>query len=120
VLAIEPKDRRFKHGQGRQIFNGDNIRIMISFGGKVKPFVSCRKILRPVNDPYSMKEIIRSQNSRTFMAKLFLLRHKVSAGYCQTAVVGESGIIRTQMGKHNRSVMVAVFGTPREIPPRKQ
>jgi hypothetical protein len=27
----------------------------------------------------------------------------VSAGICQTALVDESGIIRTQMGKHNRS-----------------
>jgi hypothetical protein len=36
----------------------------------------------------------------------------VSAGYCQRAPVGESGMIRTQMGKQNTSVMVAVYGTP--------
>jgi hypothetical protein len=42
----------------------------------------------------------------------------VSAGYCQTAVVDESWMIRAQMGKHNRSVIVAVYRTPCAIPPR--
>jgi hypothetical protein len=37
-----------------------------------------------------------------------------------TALVDESGIIISQMRKHNRSVMVAVYGTPCAIPPRKQ
>jgi hypothetical protein len=32
--------------------------------------------------------------------------------------VGESRMIRTQMGKHNRSVTVAAHGTPCDIPPR--
>jgi hypothetical protein len=31
--------------------------------------------------------------------------------------VDESGVIRTQMGMHNRSEMVAAHGTPRAIPP---
>jgi hypothetical protein len=44
----------------------------------------------------------------------------VSAGYCQRALVDGTGMIRTQMGKHNRSVMVAVYGTPCVIPPCKQ
>jgi hypothetical protein len=35
-----------------------------------------------------------------------------SAGNCQRAPVDESGIIRTQIWKHNRSEMVAVRGTP--------
>jgi hypothetical protein len=43
----------------------------------------------------------------------------VSAGYCQRAIAGESGVIRTHMGKHNGSVMVAVYGTVCAIPPRK-
>jgi hypothetical protein len=34
--------------------------------------------------------------------------------------MGESEMIRTQMGKHNRSVMVAVYGAPRATPPSKQ
>jgi hypothetical protein len=41
----------------------------------------------------------------------------VCAGYNQRGLLGESGMIRTQMGKHNRSVMVAVYGTPCVIPP---
>jgi hypothetical protein len=48
-----------------------------------------------------MKEILRQQNSRTFLASFFLLRYYVSAGYCQKAVVDESGITRAQMGTHN-------------------
>jgi hypothetical protein len=39
--------------------------------------------------------------------------------YCQKALVGESGMIKTQMWKHNRSVIVAVYGTPCAIPSRK-
>jgi hypothetical protein len=42
----------------------------------------------------------------------------VTAGYCQRALVDKSGMIRTQIGKHNRSVMVAVYGTSFMIPPR--
>jgi hypothetical protein len=37
----------------------------------------------------------------------------VSAGYCQRGLVGESGMIRTQMGKHNRRVTVTVYMPPR-------
>jgi hypothetical protein len=44
----------------------------------------------------------------------------ISAGYFQKAVVSESGMIRTQMGKLSRSVIVAVYGTPCAIPPSKQ
>jgi hypothetical protein len=39
----------------------------------------------------------------------------VSAGYYQRDLVGESGMIRTQMARYSRSVMVAVYGT-RAIP----
>jgi hypothetical protein len=42
----------------------------------------------------------------------------VSVGYCSTALVDESGMIRTQMGTHNRLEMVAITGTPWAIPPR--
>jgi hypothetical protein len=41
-----------------------------------------------------------------------------SAGNYQTAVVDESEMIRTQMGKQNRSEMVAEHETPCTIPPR--
>jgi hypothetical protein len=64
-----------------------------------------------------MKEILRVQNSRSFLAKFILLRYKEFAGYCQRALVDESGMIRTQKGTHKRSVMVAVYGTPSVIPP---
>jgi hypothetical protein len=59
--------------------------------------------------------------ARTFIAKF----HPASllgvfAGYCQRALASESGMIRTQMGKNNRSVMVAVYETPWTIPPCKE
>jgi hypothetical protein len=40
--------------------------------------------------------------------------------YYQRTLVDQSGMIRTHMGKYSRSVMVAVYGTPCAIPPRKQ
>jgi hypothetical protein len=40
----------------------------------------------------------------------------VSAGTAR-ALVYESGTIRTQKGKHNGSVMVALYGTPCATPP---
>jgi hypothetical protein len=77
--------------------------------------VPCRKILRHIKDPYSMK-IYRPTcrlNSRTFLAKFLPASLMgVSAGYCQRALDGESVIITTQTEKHNRSVMVAVYETP--------
>jgi hypothetical protein len=51
-------------------------------------------------------------NSRIFLAQFLLLRYHVSACYCQRALVGESGMIRTQMGKHSGWVMVTVYGAP--------
>jgi hypothetical protein len=42
----------------------------------------------------------------------------VCAVYGQTPLVHESGMIRTQMGTHNTSGMVAVLETPCVIPPR--
>jgi hypothetical protein len=52
----------------------------------------------------------------TASAKIHSICHQVSpasipgmsAGCCQNALVDESGMIRTQMGKHNRSLMMAV------------
>jgi hypothetical protein len=59
-----------------------------------------------------MKAVLRWQTSRPFIAKFLLLRNQVSTGYCQTALVDESGIIRTQMWAHKRPLMVAVLGKP--------
>jgi hypothetical protein len=66
------------------------------FENNVKPLVSCLKILRHVKDPTGMKEIslFRRQNSWQLLASL----PEFSTGYCQRALVDESGMIRTQMG----------------------
>jgi hypothetical protein len=83
-----------------------------SFGGEVKPAIPCRFYMLY---PYSMWEILRRQNSRTFL-------HIVSALWwlLPESSVDESRMIRTKIGKHNRSVIVAVYGTPCTILPRKQ
>jgi hypothetical protein len=43
----------------------------------------------------------------------------VSPSYCHRGMVGELEMIRTQTGKHNRTVMVVVYSTHCAIPPRK-
>jgi hypothetical protein len=60
---------------------------MTSFRGEVKPAGPCCKILWHVKDPYSMKEILVGKINGHFLPS-----------------DDESGIIRNQMGKHNRSV----------------
>jgi hypothetical protein len=67
LVVIAPKVRGLKPGRGRLIFKGDKVRSRTAFGGEVKPSAPCRKILRHVKNPYSMKEIFRSQNSRIFI-----------------------------------------------------
>jgi hypothetical protein len=51
-----------------------------------------------------MKEILQMQNSWTFIGKFLpaSLQH-VSAAIFQRALVDESGMIRIQVGTHNRS-----------------
>jgi hypothetical protein len=54
VLAVGPKICGFKPGQGRWIFKGKKIPIMMSFVGEVKLSVPCRKIIRHVKEPYKV------------------------------------------------------------------
>jgi hypothetical protein len=62
-----------------------------------------------LKNPTDVKEILHRQNSAAnFLQISPASLPGVSASYCQGAVVGESGLIRIQMVKHNRSVMVAV------------
>jgi hypothetical protein len=65
-----------------------------------------------------MKNILCWQNSRPFLYKfLSASLLAASAGYCQRPPVDDSVMIRTHMETHNRSVIVAVYGTPCAIPP---
>jgi hypothetical protein len=62
------------------------------------------KNLPHVKDPYSMKNILVGKTHRHFLSTDIsslvspALLLGVSAGYCQIALVGESGMIRTPMG----------------------
>jgi hypothetical protein len=51
VLAIVPKVHGFKPGRGQWIFKNDKIRSTTSFGGEVKPSLSCRNILLHLYNP---------------------------------------------------------------------
>jgi hypothetical protein len=107
------QDRGFKPGQGRCTVKAINIRSMTFFEGEIKPSAPCRKILRHVKDPASMIQILRRQNSATIFSPNFsCFATNVCARNCERAVVDESGILRTQMGTHNRSEMVALKGSP--------
>jgi hypothetical protein len=71
-----------------------------------------------IKNPASMKEILRSQNSSAIsrqVSSASLLN--ISGGNYQRALVDDSGMIITQMGKHNRSEIVAVQWTLCTIPP---
>jgi hypothetical protein len=86
-----------------------------SLGGEVKPAVPCRKILR--HEVYSLLvDKIHGHSPQVSPASVL----GVSTGYCRRALLGKSGMMRTLMGTHNRSVMIAVYGTPCAIPPREQ
>jgi hypothetical protein len=66
-----------------------------------------------------MKEILRLLNSRPFLAKCppaSLVA--VSAGYCQRALVDESGMIIKHVEHTVGHKMAAVLGMPCAIPPR--
>jgi hypothetical protein len=121
VIAIEPKVRGFKPDRGRWIFKGDKTSSTTSFGGEVRPAVPRRKILRHVKrHPTVWKRCLSAKftdNSRQVFPALLL---GVPAGYYQRSLVSESGIVITQMGKKNRSIMVAVHGMPCAISPRIQ
>jgi len=67
-----------------------------------------------------MKTDTCKADSRTFLDKcLPALLLGVSAGYCHTALVDETEMIRNQMRKHNRLEMVAFYSKPWAIPPPK-
>jgi hypothetical protein len=119
VLAIGPKVHRFKPGQGQWIFKGDKNplhgflqRGSKAVGPKSYEFMACLRSLQYERNTCR-------QNSE-LITMFLLLCYKVSVGYCQRALVDDSEMIGTQMGKYNRSVMVAAYGTPCTIPLHKQ
>jgi hypothetical protein len=81
------------------------------FGEEVKPVVPNCKILRHAEDPYSMKEIPVGKIHGHFLPNFSCFATRCLSGYCQRALMGESGMITAQMGKHNRSIMVSVWDT---------
>jgi hypothetical protein len=85
---------------------------MTAFGREVKPSATCRNILRHVKDPYSTNETLIGQIHGNFSPSFSCFTTRYLLVTVKRALVGESENIRTQMGKHDRLVMVAVYGTP--------
>jgi hypothetical protein len=109
LLATGPKVRGLKPIRPRTMdFNDDKYLSQHDFfrmGSKAGG-----PILQHVKYRYSMKRNTCRLKSRTYLAKFLPASLQgVSAGYCQT--VGKLGMIRPQMGKYNKSIKVAVYGT---------
>jgi hypothetical protein len=64
-----------------------------------------------------MKQLLSRQNSLPFVAKFLLLHYYMSVPVTARALVDESGIIKTLMGMHNRSEIMAMHGRSSAIPP---
>jgi hypothetical protein len=118
VLVIGQKVRGFHSGRGHGSVREIKYRSTNSFEGKVKPSVPCRNILH-VKDPYSYEKDTCRQNLRAFLAKYLPASLLVaSVGICQIALVDESEMVRTQMGRTRDHKMVAVYGALCMIPSR--
>jgi hypothetical protein len=65
-----------------------------------------------------MKEITVGKNSWTFLTLSPVLLLGVPAGYCRRDLVDKSGMLRSQMGNHNRLVMGAVHWKAYALPSR--
>jgi hypothetical protein len=96
------------------------IRSTTSAGGEVKSSAQCRKI-------FGMLKIPAQYDRDTTSAKFNDISRQVSPCFATRRVCclllescGKSEMIRTQVGKHNRSVMVAMHGTSWARQPRKK
>jgi hypothetical protein len=81
-----------------------NIIKTTSFGGEVKPSVPCRKILRYAKkNPREYERDISSKKFTAISNQVYPdLLLGVSAFICQRDLVNEPGMIRTEMGTHNK------------------
>jgi hypothetical protein len=61
VLAFSSQVRGFKPGRSRQIFKGQKILSMPSFGGEVKPSVQCRRFAACKRTLYGAEVIISAK-----------------------------------------------------------
>jgi hypothetical protein len=88
------------------------IRSTTSFRGEVKAVSPLSRVYGMLKNPMTVKRVLCKQNLKDISHQIspaVLLDLLVIAG----VLVNESGMIRTQMGTHNRSEMGAVQGSPR-------
>jgi hypothetical protein len=91
VLVIGPKFRGFKPGRGRCSLKCDKS-------------LSCRKILRHVKEPCEVRKRCFVGKIHDYFSPSFSPFHyKCLCCFLPEILEEESGIIRTQMGKANRS-----------------
>jgi hypothetical protein len=80
VLATGPKGRGFKPGRGDGFLRAIKICSTPSFGWEVKPEVSYRKILWHVKDPFEVFQILKKQNSHSFIHSSYLPQMSLLVG----------------------------------------
>jgi hypothetical protein len=85
---------------------------MTSFRGEVKPWPRVARSYGMLKNPVKYERYILLAKFTTISCQVYpdLLRG-VSAGTCHRTLMDESGMIRNQMGMHNRSEKLAVLGT---------
>jgi hypothetical protein len=110
-LACLPLDSRLagsNQSEDNGFLRGTKIRSKTSFGGEVKLSVHVVRFYGMLKNPTNVKEIHRRKNSGDISRQVSpasLL--DICVGDCQQALVDESGI-RTQLGTHSRSEMIAI------------
>jgi hypothetical protein len=89
IFATGPKVRGFKPGREGYIFKINKICSTTSFGEEIRPPFLCRKNLRHVKDPYSMKAIlvVKIRGISRPVSPVSILG--VPAFYYQRCLVGE-------------------------------
>jgi hypothetical protein len=100
VLTIRHKFGGSNPDEDDGFLRAIKIRSTSSFGGEVEPLAPFRKFSRHIKNPYSMKEILVGKIHGNFSPSFSCFATNCLSGYCQTALVGELGMIRTQMDEH--------------------
>jgi hypothetical protein len=95
------------------------IRSRISFGEEVSRRHPVVNFLRHIKETYEYERDISQAKFTAIYLQVSLFCYQMPLLVTSRGLVDESGMIRTHMETHNRSVIVVVLGTGWAIPPRK-
>jgi hypothetical protein len=77
-LSLDPRFEGLNLAEDYGFLKAIKIRIATFFGGEVKPSVLCCRFYSMIKKLRSMKDILHRKNSRSFLAKILLLRYQMS------------------------------------------